>query len=150
MKIGKTCGTDEIPIEVWNCLGEIGLTWLTKLFNKILKSKRMSIDWRRSTLVPIFKNKGDIQSCSNYRRIKLMSHTIKLWEMIIDNRLRRETTISENQFGFMFGRSTMEAIFLVRRLLEKYREKKKIFSYGIRRFRKKHMIRSLEMFFGGF
>ncbi|KAK9148674.1 hypothetical protein Scep_007431 [Stephania cephalantha] len=54
-----------------------------------------------------------------------MSHTIKLWERIIDNRLRRETTISENQFGFMPGRSTMEAIFLVRRLLEKYREKKK-------------------------
>ncbi|KAK9148382.1 hypothetical protein Scep_007139 [Stephania cephalantha] len=125
MKIGKACGPDEIPIEVWKCLGEIGLTWLTKLFNKILKSKRMPMDWRRSTLVPIFKNKGDIQSCSNYRGIKLMSHTMKLWERIIDNRLRRETTISENQFGFMPGRSTMEAIFLVRRLLEKYRENKK-------------------------
>ncbi|KAK9095307.1 hypothetical protein Scep_026776 [Stephania cephalantha] len=125
MKIGKACGPDEIPIEVWKCLGEIGLTWLTKLFNKILKSKRMPMDWRRSTLVPIFKNKGDIQSCSNYQGIKLMSHTMKLWERIIDNRLRRETTISENQFGFMHGRSTMEAIFLVRRLLEKYREKKK-------------------------
>ncbi|KAK9139750.1 hypothetical protein Scep_009431 [Stephania cephalantha] len=125
MKIGKACGPDEIPIEVWKCLGEIGLTWLIKLFNKILKSKRMPMDWRRSTLVPIFKNKGDIQSCSNYRGIKLMSHTMKLWEMIIDNRLRRETTISENQFGFMHGKSTMEAIFLVRRLLEKYRKKKK-------------------------
>ncbi|KAK9157750.1 hypothetical protein Scep_004324 [Stephania cephalantha] len=125
MKIGKACGPDEIPIEVWKCLGEIGLTWLTKLFNKILKSKRMPMDWRRSTLVPIFKNKGDIQSCSNYRGIKLMSHTMKLWEKIINNRLRRETTISENQFGFMPGRSTMEAIFLVRRLLEKYYEKKK-------------------------
>ncbi|KAK9127965.1 hypothetical protein Syun_016762 [Stephania yunnanensis] len=136
MKIGKACGPDEIPIKVWKCLGEIGLTWLTKLFNKILKSKRMPMDWRRSTLVPIFKNKGDIQSCSNYWGIKLMSHTMKLWERIIDNRLRRETTISENQFGFMPGRSTMEAIFLVRRLLEKYREKKKRSSYGIRRFRK--------------
>ncbi|KAK9168813.1 hypothetical protein Syun_000953 [Stephania yunnanensis] len=125
MKIGKACGPDEIPIEVWKCLGEIGLTWLTKLFNKILKSKRMPMDWRRSTLVPIFKNKGDIQSCSNYRGIKLTSHTMKLWERIIDNMLRRETTISENQFGFMPGRSTMEVIFLVRRLLEKYREKKK-------------------------
>ncbi|KAK9135506.1 hypothetical protein Syun_014836 [Stephania yunnanensis] len=26
MKIGKACGPDEIPIEVWKCLGEIGLT----------------------------------------------------------------------------------------------------------------------------
>ncbi|KAK9087668.1 hypothetical protein Syun_030062 [Stephania yunnanensis] len=114
MKIGKACGPDEIPIEVWKLLVEIGLTWLIKLFKKVLKSKRMSMDWRRSTLVPIFKNKEDIQSCSNYWGIKLMSHTIKLWERIIDNRLRRETTISENQFGFMHGRSTMEVIFLVR------------------------------------
>lgn len=30
-------------------------------------------------LVPIFKNKGDVQSCGSYRRIKLMNHTIKLW-----------------------------------------------------------------------
>ena len=53
-----------------------------------------------------------------------MSHTMKLWERIIDHRLRRETTISDNQFGFMPGRSTMEAIFLVRQLMEKYKEKK--------------------------
>ena len=26
------------------------------------------------------KNKGNVQSCTNYRGIKLMSHTMKLWE----------------------------------------------------------------------
>ena len=54
-----------------------------------------------------------------------MSHTMKLWERVIEHRLRRETRVSENQFGFMLGRSTIEAIFLLRRLMEKYREKKK-------------------------
>ena len=33
--------------------------------------------------------------------------------------------VSNNQFGFMPGRSTMEAIYLLRRLMERYREKKK-------------------------
>ncbi|XP_074342631.1 uncharacterized protein LOC141680253 [Apium graveolens] len=37
-------------------------------------------------------------------------------------RLRRRVTVSENQFGFMPGRSTTEAIHLLRRLMEKYRE----------------------------
>ena len=40
----------------------------------------MSNEWRKCILVPIYKNKGDIQSCTNYRGIKLMCHTMKLWE----------------------------------------------------------------------
>ncbi|RDX96144.1 hypothetical protein CR513_21233, partial [Mucuna pruriens] len=37
---------------------------------------------RKNTLVPIFKNKRYIHNCTNCRSIKLMSHTIKLWENI--------------------------------------------------------------------
>ena len=33
--------------------------------------------------------------------------------------------IRDNQFGFMPGRSTTEAIHVLRRLMEKYRERKK-------------------------
>ncbi|KAJ7952361.1 Retrovirus-related Pol polyprotein LINE-1 [Quillaja saponaria] len=124
MKNGKALDPDDILIEVWRCLGDIGVTWLTNLFNKILVTKKMPDEWRKSTLIPIYKNKGDIQSCSNYRGIKLISHTMKLWERVIERRLRNETVVSENQFGFMPGRSTMEAIFLLRILMEKYREKK--------------------------
>ena len=86
----------------------------------------MPDEWRKNILVPIYKNKGDIQSCTNYRGIKLMCHTMKkLWATVIDHRLRHETTISENQFGFMLGRSTMEVIYLLRRLMKRYRDKKK-------------------------
>jgi hypothetical protein len=71
------------------------------------------------------QEQGDVQSCINYRGIKLMSHTIKLWERIIEHRLRGVTNVIENQFSFMPERSTMEAIFLIRQLIEKYREQKK-------------------------
>jgi phosphoheptose isomerase len=54
-----------------------------------------------------------------------MIHTMKLWERVIEHRLRKLTTFSKNQFGFMPGRSTMEAIFLIRQLMERYREQKK-------------------------
>ena len=46
--------------------------------------------------VPNNKNKRDIQSCTNYRGIKLTYHIMKLWERIIEHRLRRETAISNN------------------------------------------------------
>jgi hypothetical protein len=124
MKGGKAMGPDGILIEVWKYLRDIAIVWLTKLFNHIFRSNRMSDEWR-STLVPIFKNKGDIQSCTNYRGIKLMSHTMKLWERVIEHRLRGMTHITMNQFGFMPGRSTMEVIFLIRQVMERYMEQKK-------------------------
>jgi hypothetical protein len=82
----------------------------------------MPDEWRKSILVPIFKNKGDIQSYNNYREVKLMSHTMKLWERVIEYHLKKLTTISKNQFSFMPGRSTIEAIFLIRQLTERHRE----------------------------
>ena len=77
MKGGKVMGPDGIPIEVWRCLGDRAIVWLTKLFNLIFRSNKMSEEWR-SMLVSIFKNKGDVQSCTNYRGIKLMSYMMKL------------------------------------------------------------------------
>jgi hypothetical protein len=79
-------------------------------------------EWSQSILVPIFKNKGDVQSCTNNRGIKLLSYTMKLWERTIEHRLRGVINVTENQFGFMPGRSTMEAIFLIRQLMERCRE----------------------------
>ena len=58
MENRKAVGPDAIPIEVWKCLGEFGVKWLTKLFNKIWQSNKMPEEWRKSTLVPLYKNKG--------------------------------------------------------------------------------------------
>ena len=57
--------------------------------------------------------------------IKLISHTIKLWERIIEARIRKEVTIAEQLFGFMPGRSTTDAIFCLMMLLEKWTEGQK-------------------------
>jgi hypothetical protein len=53
-----------------------------------------------------------------------MSHTMKLCEKVIEHRLRGMTHITMNKFGFMPGRSTMEAIFLIRQVMERYKEQK--------------------------
>ncbi|KAK3560311.1 hypothetical protein QTP86_006300 [Hemibagrus guttatus] len=82
----------------------------------------MPEEWRRSVLVPIFKNKGDVQSCSNYRGIKLMSHTMKVWERVVEARLRKVVEICEQQYGFMPRKSTTDAIFALRILMEEYRD----------------------------
>ncbi|KAK3566076.1 hypothetical protein QTP86_025544 [Hemibagrus guttatus] len=122
MKSGKAVGPDDIPVEVWKCLGEAAVEFLASLFNRVLESERMPEEWRRIVLVPIFKNKGHMQSFSNYTGIKLMSHTMKLWERVVEARLRKVVEICEQQYGFMPRKSTTDAIFALRILMEKYRD----------------------------
>ena len=106
---------------VLKCMGEMGITFLTRLFNRLLMGERMPEEWRRNVLIPIYKNKGDAQCCGNYRGIKLMSHTMKVWERIIETRLRDRVEISKQQYGFMPGKGTTDAMFALRMLMEKYR-----------------------------
>ena len=40
-----------------------------------------------------------------------MSHTMKLWERIIEARLRDRVEISKEQYGFMPGKGTTDAMF---------------------------------------
>jgi len=49
---------------------------------------------------------------------------MKLWERLIESRLRVDIKISENQFGFMPGRSTTKAAHLIRRLMEFNKDRK--------------------------
>lgn len=35
MDNGKALGLDNIPIEVWKCVEDQGISWLTRLFNEI-------------------------------------------------------------------------------------------------------------------
>ena len=82
----------------------------------------MPEEWRRNVLILIYKNKGDAQCCGNYREIKLMSHTMKVWERITEARLRNSVEISKQQYGFMPGKGTTYAIFALIMSIKKYRE----------------------------
>ncbi|VDO71480.1 unnamed protein product [Heligmosomoides polygyrus] len=95
MKLGKAAGPDGVPVEAWKVLGDLGINWLTQFLNRITKEGKMPDDWINSTIVPIFKQKGDASECSNYRGIKLISHTMKIYERLVDSRLREMVPISQ-------------------------------------------------------
>ena len=125
MKCGKAVGSDDIPVEVWKCLGQLGVVTFCKLFNRIMTTECIPSAWRNSILVGIFIEKSDVQECKNYRVIKLLTHTFKIWEKVFDKRLRECTEMHESQFGLMPGRSTTDAIFILKQTIEKHREYQK-------------------------
>ena len=108
-------------------MGNFGIQMLCKLFNCIMHTEQMPSAWRQSILIPFFKRNGDIQECKNYRGIKLLSPTFKILERVVDRRIGQCTNIHahESQFGFMPGRSTTYAIFILRPTIEKHRKGQK-------------------------
>ena len=62
----------------------------------------------------------DALMCEKYRGVRLMEHSMKVWEKILEGRLREIVEIDENQFGFQQGKSTVDAIFVMRQLRERY------------------------------
>ena len=65
---------------------------------------------------------------------------MKLWERIVENRLREIVNIRDNQFGFRPGMSTTEPVFAFRQLQEKCREKNKDLNMVCVDLEKRHSI----------
>ena len=129
MKNEKAVGPDDIPVEVRKCVREGAPEFLTKLYNRTIESERMLEEWRDSVLIPIWKNKGDLQGCSIYIGITLISHTMKQLERVDEIRLRSDLTFSEQQYGIMAGKITTYALFALSVLMEKFRECQKELHY---------------------
>ena len=56
----------------------------------------------------------------NFRGLKLTELAMKILERIVDRLIRHLVSIDDSQFGFVPGRGTTDAIFVVRHLQEKY------------------------------
>ena len=89
---------------------------LYKIFRLSLSECCLPLTWKTSTVVPIFK-KGSRYNPLNYRPISLTSVPCKCLERIIVNHLNTylddQDILSEHQFGFRAGRSTMDQLLLV-------------------------------------
>ncbi|GJY73080.1 retrovirus-related pol polyprotein LINE-1, partial [Tanacetum coccineum] len=65
----------------------------------------------------------ELLSCREGNQKERLMAQESFGKKVIERRLRRETTVSKNQFYFMPERSSVEAIHLIRSLIEKYMER---------------------------
>ena len=135
MKNGKAVEPDGVPAEAWNALGEERINILWMLMKRMMEMDTITENWRQSIPRPINKEKGDIQSCKNYRGIKLICHILNIIERLVDGRLRQEVRLGKQQLRFMKGVGIVDGIFSLRQLMEKCREKQKGISQGHRSLR---------------
>ena len=120
MKKGKAVGGDDIALEMLLALGDFGVRELTKLFNKIYDTGNIVSSLCESIFVALPKVEGTLE-CSKHRTISIMSQVTKILLRVILKRIRNKISpeISEQQFGFVAGKGTANAMFALRMLAER-------------------------------
>ena len=100
--------------------GDMGASMIRDLAVAIIHDGKVPSDWEQSFIVCLYKGKGNTLERGNYHGLKLTEQVMKILERIVDGLIRQLVSIDDSQFGFIPGRGTKDAIFVVRQLQEKY------------------------------
>ena len=123
LKSGKAPGIDGIPAEFYKALIPYGTTVINRLFNKIYDLAYFPETWRESLIITIHK-KGQVNNPDNYRGISLLNVLSKAFTTILNTRISRwleqDSTLCKEQGGFRRKFSTIDSIFILETLIEKY------------------------------
>ena len=130
LKIGKAAAPTGVVSEIMKAAGGFVSRWMTDLINNIVKEGCIPDDRRKNILVPVYKGKGDPLVCGSYRAIKLLEQPMEVLERVLEKRIRCQVSIDNMQFGFMPGKGTTDAIFIMRQVQEKHQAKKKKLYYA--------------------
>ena len=83
-----------------------GTRCMIDLINTFVKEGCIPDDWRKSILVPVYKGKYDPLVCGSYRAIKLLEQPMKVFERVLEKRIRYRVLIDNMQFVSMLGKGT--------------------------------------------
>ena len=120
MASGKAAGPSGIVAEMLKPVGEAGAVEVRDLIEDIISEGCIPTDWQESFIVNLYKRKGDALNRGNYRGLKLIEQVMKVLERVVEGLIRQRVEINEMQCGFISGRGTTDAIFIVRQLQEKH------------------------------
>ena len=121
-KNNKACGPDKISAEIIKSAYEVISQYLLHLYNDLFEKGTYPETWTLGYIVPIFKG-GDKKNSSNYRGITLNNILGKIYSQILLNRITKWTMkynkISDFQFGFQKGKSTIDCLFILHAIISK-------------------------------
>ena len=126
LKNGKAPGIDKITSEMIKKLGPRGNELLRKFLNMIWHQEKIPKEWEIGMLIPIYKS-GDKTVCNNYRGITLIGTVTKVYESILERRIRKivESNLSESQSGFRQGRCVHDHVHSLKTIINRALERNK-------------------------
>ena len=119
MKTGKVAGPSGIVAEMLKTSGDTGARLVADLANDMVRNGAIPSDWEDSFIINMVMLWREVTN----RGLKLL--VMKGIERVIEKIIRERISIDDMQFGFMPGRGTTDAIFILRQLQEKHLAKNK-------------------------
>lgn len=113
LKSGKSPGIDGIPPDALKQLGSEAQGWTLKMLNQLLANQIFPAEWKIAKLILIPKGLPSAEN-PKYRPICLLNTINKVYESMVRSRLEDEIErgggLSEHQYGFRRGKSTVQAV----------------------------------------
>ncbi len=123
LKKYKSCGYDSLLNKYFMESVDILSLHMCDIFNAVLDSGYFPDVWSNGVIIPLFK-KGNKEDVNNYRGITLVSCFSKIFTSILNRRIsdfcERNNVLSDAQFGFREGRSTVDALHLLLSITQRY------------------------------
>ena len=120
MKCGKTADTSLVVAEMLKASGVEGVWPIHDLIEDIIHFGKIPNEWEESIIIFPYNGKGVTLEKGKYWGLRLLDQVMKVLERVANNILRQQVCIDDIPFGFMPGRSTTDAISIVRQLQEKF------------------------------
>ena len=128
MKHGKALGPDDAAIEEVDALREFGIEKVTDILNEKYDTGEIPTEMSKSISIALPKKPG-ATGCELHRTINLMSQVTKvlLWVIMMRLRVRNKIRpeIADELCGFVEGKGTANAIYMLRILIERALEVQK-------------------------
>ena len=123
MKTGKAPGLSEVSLVLTAANKGTGIQVMAEICLRVLDGFGMPYESTLNIPVPFFLRIGAIWKSCCYGSVKLLEHGIKVVERVFEKRLCRIVSVDKMQFSFVPGRGTIDAVFILRRMQEKYNAK---------------------------
>ena len=100
--------------------------YITRIINAMFTTGVFPSQESLGMIISIYKGKGDIADCSNYRGITIITVLSKLYATVLNNRLSAWRMGSlerraKGQGGFLKNHRTTDHIFMLQHFIDKYR-----------------------------
>ncbi|GFO16201.1 endonuclease-reverse transcriptase [Plakobranchus ocellatus] len=126
MKNGKATGPDNIAAEQIKALDEFGINKITVLLDEIYETGEIPKEMLKSIFIALPKKDGATE-CELHRTISLISQVTKILLRIVMMRVRNKIRpeIGDTQCGFVEGKGTTNAVYMLRMIIERALEMQK-------------------------